>query len=288
MYRQVNRVRSQSHPVPNLEQVDGWTETPFWIWTAEAPQRRSLYVKRSGNDVRLSDRAGFETQFPACDGGGVVNALAELSSRGVKLRTKALATTMWARLALSDVFLHGIGGAKYDQLNDEIIRRFLGIQSPSFLTVSATFRLPIAEHAESQVDQALEELDVNEQSTDRAAVRAVERELRELEFQPERHISSDLASRGEIRALIDEKARLMRQDPPRGAASKQRFHSFRQINTQLQEHVAARRVRLEQLLTELRPAARLHETLRGREFSFCLFPLDRIQRFMLEIRADET
>ena len=44
--------------------------------------------------------------------------LAELSSRGIKLRTRALTTTLFARLVLSDMFLHGIGGAKYDQVTD--------------------------------------------------------------------------------------------------------------------------------------------------------------------------
>ena len=31
---------------------------------------------------------------------------------------------------LSDLFIHGIGGAKYDELTDEIIRRFFGIEPP--------------------------------------------------------------------------------------------------------------------------------------------------------------
>ena len=41
------------------------------------------------------------------------------------MRTRALATTLFARLLLADVFIHGIGGAKYDQVTDEICEDFL-------------------------------------------------------------------------------------------------------------------------------------------------------------------
>ena len=52
-------------------------------------------------------------------------------------------TTMYLRFYLSDLFIHGIGGAKYDELTDEIIRRFFGIEPPRYLTATATIRLPI-------------------------------------------------------------------------------------------------------------------------------------------------
>ena len=72
-----------------------------------------------------------------------VEQLAAAEARGIKLRPRALITTMYARLVLSDLFIHGIGGAKYDELTDLIIRRFFGIEPPAYITATATFRLPI-------------------------------------------------------------------------------------------------------------------------------------------------
>ena len=69
------------------------------------------------------------------------------AARGIKIRTRALATTLFARLVLSDLFLHGIGGAKYDQVTDDIARRFFGFSLPEFATASATLRLPIVRPA---------------------------------------------------------------------------------------------------------------------------------------------
>ena len=69
--------------------------------------------------------------------------LAELPRRGIKLRSRALTTTLMARLILGDLFLHGIGGAKYDELTDQLFRRFFDIEPPGFMILSATMHLPI-------------------------------------------------------------------------------------------------------------------------------------------------
>ena len=61
----------------------------------------------------------------------------------MKVRSRALTNTLFARLFLSDLFIHGIGGGKYDELTDDLIRRFYGIEPPEFLILSATRLLPL-------------------------------------------------------------------------------------------------------------------------------------------------
>ena len=93
------------------------------------PERRRLFAGRSGREVLLSDRQGMEAGCRCgrdSDGGPAVEKLQEFRSRGVKIRSRALITTLWARLVLGDLFLHGIGGAKYDQVTDLLIERFSG------------------------------------------------------------------------------------------------------------------------------------------------------------------
>ena len=70
-----------------------------------------------------------------------VERLRELAGRCGPLAHRALTTTMFSRFLLGDLFIHGIGGAKYDELGDEIARRFFGIEPPGFLTVSMTLWL---------------------------------------------------------------------------------------------------------------------------------------------------
>ena len=92
--------------------------------------------------------------------------------RSVRLRTRALTTTLFSRFLLGDLFIHGIGGAKYDELGDEIARRFFGIEPPGFLTLSMTLWLGLPADPATPADLA-----------------GVERGLRDLRFNPDRHLS---------------------------------------------------------------------------------------------------
>src|SRR5207248_7394239 len=116
-----------------------------------------------------ADRENISLQIPADDSAAFRNAL--LTS-GIKLRPRALITTMYARLVLSDLFIHGIGGAKYDELTDLIIRRFFSIEPPGYITATATFRLPI-----DRPNVSLDDLR-----------RSVQR-LRDLRYRPESFLS---------------------------------------------------------------------------------------------------
>ena len=57
-YRAVHRLRSRSHPVPDLARDGDWLEAPFWIWSDDRPQRRRLFARRIGRAVEITDRAG--------------------------------------------------------------------------------------------------------------------------------------------------------------------------------------------------------------------------------------
>jgi hypothetical protein len=146
-YRRAQRIRGHAQPIPDLDAADGWLEAPFWIWSTDDPLRRPLYARQIGDELVITDRHLQKISLAIsdeCDASSAAQQLASLSSRGIKLRTRALTTTLFARLVLGDLFLHGIGGAKYDQVTDQIVRLFFGFEPPEFATISATLRLPIA------------------------------------------------------------------------------------------------------------------------------------------------
>ena len=135
-YRRANRIRSRSHPVPELETDGRWQEIPFWVWTEEtlngSPSTVTPVLTRGLSSCLIEDNG------PWCLAVTVLQIrFKELNQLNTDafIRPRALATTMFSRLFASDLFLHGIGGAKYDQLNDEIMRRFFGIAvPPAFMT----------------------------------------------------------------------------------------------------------------------------------------------------------
>jgi hypothetical protein len=219
-------------------------------------------------ELELTDRGVIRLRLKLsadADGRCAVEQLGDSPWSGVKLRPRALVTTMYCRLVLADLFLHGIGGAKYDQLTDLLIRRFFRREPPAFLTLTATVLLPL-------------ELE----PVDEADLRRVDRLLRELRFQPERHAPpSEAASR-----LAAAKQRWIETAPPRDQR-RQRHRQIELVNQALQPLVAQRR---EQLLAERRllaSALRKKSVFASREYSFCLFPQETLQPLLLELLAEE-
>jgi hypothetical protein len=249
-YRQVNHIRSKSHPVPDLAADGDWIESPFWIWTKEKPTRQHLFVRRTGTELELTDRAAVRVRLSG-NQATAMEQLADLERRGIKLRTRALITTMFARLVLGDLFIHGIGGAKYDQVTDAIIRRFIGIEPPAYLTVTATLRLPIA-HDRVTVDD----------------LRLVDSHLRELEYHPERWLAE---TNGEAAALVAQKERWI-ATPQTIENGRERWHAIREVNASLQPHVESLRQKLHAERESLRQALRAEAVLSSREYAFCLYP----------------
>lgn len=248
-FRKANRIRSQTHPVPALVQVDPWRELPFWIWSDRSPLRGALYLQAAGKELILSDRDEIECRVSVTDPVGDLEAL---ESSGIAIRPRALMTTLFARVYLADLFLHGIGGAKYDELTDRLIKRFYGIHPPRFLTATATHRLPspITPYDDRHRQELLQR-------------------IREYRFHGETRLPEGAG--GEVQALVAEKRKLLASRPVQG--SRRSWHArIDRVNRQLanlyQEEMENCRRELASLENE-----RLRWNILGsREYSFLLHP----------------
>lgn len=296
-YRRANRVRSTSHPVPELETLGDLVEAPFWIWQTDAPRRKRLFVRRRRDSLLLTDRGEIEVELPLSADGDLARAvekLAELPRQGIKLRGRALLTTLFARLFLSDLFLHGIGGAKYDELTDRIVQRFFGFDPPAYMIVSGTLKLPVARSGATD-----EEL------------RRVDRELRDLAYHPEQYLAAAAASKSgtsdstsppvctkclpgvdvtlpaEVAALAREKRDWVALEPTIDNA-RQRCREIRGINEALQPWVAERHRELVAERERTVEALRIESVLGWREFAFCLYPQQTLWNFLLEFEGERA
>ena len=112
----------------------------------KSPAKTIVRQTRTAVKLLLTDRQDINARLSLTDqgdAGRAVEQLAELARRGVKIRSRALVTTLWARLVLGDLFIHGIGGGNYDLVTDRIIERFFHRKPPGFMILSATLHLPI-------------------------------------------------------------------------------------------------------------------------------------------------
>lgn len=265
-YRRVAGIRSRTHPVPQLAAEEGWREAPLWIWSDDRPQRRRLFVRTLERDLELTDRDGFRRRIAASET-RLVEQLSALAEEGVRIRPRALVTTMYARLLLGDLFLHGIGGSKYDELTDEIIRRFFGIEPPGYCTVTATRQLLPMRPAERESE-----------------LREIDRTLRDLRFNPDRHLDGAAAEDDTVLRWVDQKRRSIAEDPPAGRRLK-RHRRIVESNEHLAPYVENVHRELLQRRPRVREALRAARVLGSREFAFCLFPEERLRNWLLELSA---
>ncbi|MDA8563465.1 hypothetical protein N9L06_03330 [Mariniblastus sp.] len=248
-YRQLHGIRSTSHPVPELERNDGWLESPFWVWSNDRPQRERLFVNKAGKMITLTNRAGWKLEVEA---GDLPSALSELAQQHVAIRPRALSTTLYSRLVLSDLFLHGIGGAKYDQLTDLITSDFFGVTLPSFSTLTATMRLPLGVPVVGQADCS-----------------EIRQQLRQRRFHPDRFINSTEVDLAEAATWIDQKRTVIGS---KELTPSERHEAINEANSKLQPFVAEQAEMLHQELANVHAQIHNSKILNSREYSFCLFP----------------
>jgi len=266
-YRRERGIRSRSHPVPDLTADGEWLEAPFWAWRSDLGgsktaqlRRDKLFVRRSSAAWELRVAGEIWPSVPL-ESSSMVAAWRALEVRGFKIRSRALTTTMFARLFLADVFIHGIGGALYDELTDHLIECYFAIPAPAFLVLSATLLLPLPRNP-GAIKQ----------------VRALERRWRDLVFKPERYVEKN----GHTEPLIRAKQDWIARSGLTHAERVERFHRIREINARLLPYVLAQAQHVQvEHLGQQRLAER-DEIAARRDYAFCLYPEEMLRSFFLK------
>jgi len=262
-YRRQLHIKGRMHPIPDLVRDGEKMELPLWAVRPGMPRQRVFWA-RQGNRITAfaeDERIGvlearhlrrWQTAQPALE--------AALSAG---LRPRALTLTIWARLFLADLFIHGIGGAKYDRISDIFIRKYYEVEPPGIGCVSATLRLDLPAHPVSEKD-----------------LRDARWRIRDVRHNPQRYVNGD----GKAAALLAERAELLarsdylRRHSPRDRAGRrdvfERIHQVRakliELDSGILERFAADQARILRQLDE-------NKVLCSREYFIGLFGRDDLQ-----------
>lgn len=200
-YRRTWRVRSRANPFPDLAAGEAGWELPFWLLTPGV-RRRKLYARAAADALELSTADGplARIALPGSSPWGALSsaradAVVEfLRASGLELRPRALALTLFLRLFLADLFVHGVGGARYDAVLDALARDYFGVVLPPYAVASMSLSLPLPWPPEAE------------------EVASLRQRLSELRYNPQRFIGElDAAGRnGEASRWAQEKACLVR------------------------------------------------------------------------------
>ncbi len=259
-YRERYHVRGSTRPMPDLQVDANNCELPLWAFRS-GERRRRVFLRRDSEGQHLTadnetivSLSNWREQFAgAHTDGSLCNVW--------KIRPRALMLTIWARLMLADLFIHGIGGAKYDEISDVILKNYYRIDPPQFACVTATLHIGLPES-----DATPEEL------------LRLQRVLRDMQANPylfaKTEIGRELANR---RREVTENSCLLRESRPRDRqARRQVYREIQSLNAELLERGGLDFESVRQQLAVCKKELDQNQIARGREYFVGLYPIDRL------------
>lgn len=249
-YRAATGTRSAAQPFPDLRIDADSVETPFWVL---GDRRTTLWVRNEPDGLVLLGEG------PPL---GEVSRSGEPVDLPLPLAPKAVALTAFARLVLADLFVHGVGGGRYDRVTDGVIAGFFGVDAPAFATASMTMYLPLGGHIASQAEEA-----------------EILQKLGRLEHNPDTWLDDvdfdDDGERDRALALALEKTDLVAAIAATGSDKKALGARIREVNAELAAMLAPVANGLRARLDQLEAERRASEILTDRGYPFCLWsPLE--------------
>ncbi len=256
-YRAARSVRSDAQPFPDLGVTADATELPFWLIGKEGTRARP-FVREEPGGMSLS--AGEVTERIPADPAALVE---QLAGARVVLAPRALTLTLFARTFLADLFVHGVGGSRYDEVTEGVARAFWGIDLPPFAAVSLTMQPPLDALPVSAEDVA--ELD---------------RTLKRLEHNPDEFLDdvefADAGQEAIARGLAATKSDLVGEIQREGADRKELGMRIRDINAKLAEVVEPVAAEVESERRHLVSQLETSAVLTDRRYPLCFWSPEEV------------
>lgn len=136
-FRKRKRIKNAANPFPDLTRRSEEIELPFWIYEKETGTRMHLFVELEGERIKLKGSDANSSSVL------ILTSRSELFEELLRQRSSVLIIpraaflSLMFRLLFSDLFIHGRGGAKYDECTNDMISAWYGIDPPAFAAVSA-------------------------------------------------------------------------------------------------------------------------------------------------------
>jgi len=266
-YRKLFKIRNRAHPSPNLIIKENLIEVPFWIWK-EGDQRKKIFILKEEEVNYLYNDSYGKIFLIEKEGSKSLSSLkALLKEQELKIRPKALLLTLYNRLFISDLFIHGLGGAKYDLVTDEIIREFFKVEPPHFLVISCT-------------------LYPNFKSSPRASVfkiSALKKKIRDLEFNPERYVDElplTKKEKNQIGELAEKKTKLIQKIKRASSPIKKRKISeeIKVTNNFIVEKIIPLKYELDKKIEKEEEKMKQAKVYTFRKFPYCFFSAKTLRK----------
>ena len=146
-----------------------------------------------------------------------------------------------------------------------LFRSYFGLEPPAYQVLSATFHLPLPAFPSTEDD-----------------VKDAERRVRDLNWNPQRHLSPEQLARPEVKSLVERKAALAANEPPYAdhAARRAWFRELQRITEALRPFVWKQVPPAKASLARTRVEANANAVLERRDYSWVLYPEATLRPFL--------
>lgn len=226
-WRQQQGIRNDANPFPNLRCTPNALELPFWLLDTSRGTRSVAWLHgiQPGNSGGRS--IGNEhSQITEMQRGFEAETLLSLRFAGQLLVPRGALITATLRLLFSDLFIHGLGGGRYDPATDQLIRQWWRETPPPFAVASASMCLF---------------------PNERTSVRQLQQfrdQYRDLQFNPGRYLDQPVFSRPQAaeigRLLVEKQAAVeeLQQHRSAGTSGRETGRRIQQLSDTIRSRVA--------------------------------------------------
>ncbi len=254
LFREEHGIRNSANPFPNLRKKEDRTELPFWVVDHNRGTRQVLEVQVDGNVTRLL--ASNNTVDTLADN-IPDDALEPMMLQNLQLVPRGALITVFLRLLFSDLFVHGTGGGRYDRFTDEFVRTWWNAEPPPFTVASASRYL------------------FEDQRIELQRLEKIKSQLRDLQFNPQRHFGQGVFSDGleeRLAAMVQEKSVVldeMKSTKANGDSAKDAGQQIQRMTNEIRDAVAEEFEPQLAVLNSLTPEQ--HDAINSRTYPWFFF-----------------
>lgn len=218
-YRKEHKIKNHAQPIPDLNEE----ELPFWVLNCSTNERATLKKNEA-----LEDKI---------------------------ILPKAITLTMFLRLFLSDFFIHGKGGGRYEEVSEKIYEKFFKIKASPYSVASITFNLNFSEKFNfANIDE-----------------KALEQNLREIEYSPEKFLDSE-------NELTKQKKIIQAEFKNPDSNKKELHKKIEELNSEMKKLVQSKKLDLEKTKSILPEILKTKEVFQNRTFPFFLYDMNEVKK----------
>ncbi len=263
---QINTLNIKSHETLKLLEVcinPKRIELPFWF-ISKSGQRFSLYVMNN-SDYNFTLFAGNEklAQFKTSSSYSIhQQVLPIIKANKFRIRPKAISLSLFCRIYLSDWFIHGIGGARYEIITDYILEKYYKSRL-SFGITTATMTLPL--------NNSLNEND---------KIDSLKQFRRMVIYSPEKFISPEELKDQNLQSLIEQKKDYIKTSRDINMTTSLRYsawQSIKEINHLLRKKVNNLSKDLQKEINASEKLIKNQKSYKSREYFYGLFDEYRLR-----------